>query len=202
MPINKPRVNNQIKSSPIRVIDQEGNNLGAIPLEEALQRAQEAGSDLIEVAAKANPPVARIMDFGKYQYQKEKEARQSKKKIKEIEVRGIRVRLGISAHDMELKAKKAAEFLQDGDQVRIEFILRGREKYLDKGFINERLQKILGFITSPYTILDGPKKGPRGLIVTIQPTKNHDKNQQSIKKEVQSNEIKKGSVQKSGSVPL
>ena len=173
----------------MRVIDPEGKNLGVISLEEALKRAEEVELDLIEIAPTAKPPVARIMDFGKYQYQKEKEARESRKKAKEVEIRGIRARLGTSAHDLELKAKKAEEFLQDGDHVRVELILKGREKYLDKNFINERLQKILAAITVPHSIIDGPKRGPRGLIVTIKP-EHESKNKQISGKANQSNKIR------------
>lgn len=173
----------------MRVIDPEGKNLGIISLEEALRHAEETGLDLIEIAPTAKPPVARIMDFGKYQYQKEKEARESRKKIKEVEIHGIRARLGTSAHDLELKAKKAEEFLKNGDHIRVELILKGREKYLNKNFINERLDKILTAITVPHVIIDGPKRGPRGLIVTIQP-KHESKNKQSGRKANQNNEIR------------
>lgn len=136
---------------------------------EALELARTAGLDLIEIAPTAKPPVARIMDYGKYQYQVDKESRKAKKKTKEVEIRGIRVRLGTSSHDLVLKAKKAEEFIKEGDRVQIQLTLRGREKYLDKNFIDDRLKKILGAITVPFKISDAPKKGPRGLLVTIEP---------------------------------
>ncbi len=116
------------------------------------------------------------MDRGKYQYQLEKEVRKSRKKSKEIEIRGIRARLGTSAHDLVLKAKKAEEFLAEGNRVQIQLTLRGREKYLDQKFISERLQKILEAITAPFKVAEGPKKGPRGLLITIEP--DHGKNKQ------------------------
>ena len=141
------------------------------------------------------------MDFSKYKYQKEKEERASRKNIKEIGIRGIRARLTISQHDMGLKAKKAEEFLQNGDRVRFELILRGREKGLRKEFINERLQLMLAAITIPYEIADGPKRGPRGLVVTISP-QHHAKNKQGGGKTNQSDTERENSKTTSSPKPL
>jgi translation initiation factor IF-3 len=134
----------------------------------ALELSLEQGLDLIEVAAKAAPPVVRIMDYGKYQYQKEKEARQSAKKQKEIEIKGVRIGLNTSIHDMELKARAAEEFLAESNKVRVEFILRGRAKYLDRNFIQGRLDTFLKLITTPYKVTAPALKGPRGLNMTIE----------------------------------
>ncbi|MBI2052653.1 MAG: translation initiation factor IF-3 [Candidatus Ryanbacteria bacterium] len=187
--VPRPRVNKQITAPEIRVIDGSGENLGVKSLEEALALALEAGLDLIEISPTARPPVARIMDNGKYQYQLEREARKSRKKAKEIEIKGIRVRLGTGTHDLVLKAKKAEEFLKEGNRVQIQLNLRGREKYLDKKFIRERLGKILEAITAPYKVSEEPKAGPRGLLMTIEP--DHGKNKQISLQENQGNQNRK-----------
>lgn len=145
-----------------------------MPTPEALQLAQNDGLDLIEVAAKANPPVVRIMDFGKYLYQKEKESRESAKKQKGTEMKGIRIGFNASLHDMELRARQVEEFIAEANQVRIDFILKGRAKYLDKNFIRERLNTFLTLITVPFKMTSEPKKGPRGLTLVIE--KEHGQN--------------------------
>lgn len=167
--VQRSRVNQEIRASELRVISSKGENLGVKTLKEALELAHAEGLDLIEIAPTAKPPVVRIMDRGKYQYQLEKEARQSKKKAKIVEIREIRARLGTGAHDLNLKAKKAEEFLENGDRVQIQLTLRGREKSLDKNFIRERLAKILETITVPFRVTEEPKPGPRGLLITIEP---------------------------------
>jgi len=184
--VPRPRINNSIRAPEVRIIGPEGENIGIKPIQEALSLAQGYGFDLIEVAPTANPPVVRIMDFGKYQYQLEKEARKSKKNAKEVEIKGIRVRLGTGTHDLILKAKKAEEFLREGNRVQIQLTLRGREKIINKNFIDERLAKILEAITVPFKTADTPKKGPRGLIVTIEPE--HGKNKQVSPKKTPSNQ--------------
>ncbi len=162
----------------MRVISDDGENLGVRSIAEALDLARVAGLDLIEISPTANPPVVRIMDRGKYQYQLEKEARKSKKKAHVVEVKGLRVRLGTGTHDLVLKAKKAEEFMRGGNRVQIQLTLRGREKYLDKKFINERLTKIIESITIPFKVSDGPKQGPRGLLITLEPQQHVNKNKQ------------------------
>ena len=140
--------------------------------DEALARAREAELDLIEIATTAKPPVARIMDFGKFQYQREKEARDSAKKQKNPDIKGIRLGFNASLHDMELKARKTEEFIRESNKVRVELILKGRAKYLDRNFIRERLNTFLGLITIPFKTDGEPKKGPRGLTMTLEKDSN------------------------------
>ena len=149
------------------MIDADGKNIGVMTTAEALTKSKEANLDLIEISPGANPPVAKIMDYGKYRYIEEKKSREAKK-THQSEVRGIRVGLGTSEHDLEMKAKKSSEFLEDGDRVRVEIMLKGRAKYLDKNFIYERLNRVLNFITADYKIVEGPKKGPRGYFCLIE----------------------------------
>ena len=180
--IQQPRINNQIRSSEVRVIGRDGSNLGVLPLAEALAQAAEAGLDLIEVSEKANPPVVRIMDYGKYQYQKEKEARLSIKKQKGSgEMKTVRVGFNASQHDMEFRARQANEFLLEAGRAQVDFILKGRAKYLDRNFIKQRLETFLGLITTPYRKATEPKRGPRGLILIIERDKDAKNKQISNK---------------------
>ena len=137
-------------------------------ISEALKIAQEKGLDLIEISPTAKPPVVKIMDYGKWQYQEERKRRESGKKAHTAEVRGVRVGLGTSEHDLEMKAKKIGEFLTGGDKVKVELVLRGRAKYLDKKFIHERLERVLHFIPQEYKLAEGPKQGPRGIYVMLE----------------------------------
>lgn len=137
--------------------------------EEALEKARELELDLIEISATAVPPVAKIMDYGKYLYQQEKKSRGAEKSHK-TETKEIQIGINISPHDMKLKAKKADEFLKQGDRVKIDLILRGREKGINRDFVRERLDRFLQIISEKYKIADGPKAGPRGLGVMIEKT--------------------------------
>jgi translation initiation factor IF-3 len=148
-------------------VDETGKNLGLLKTPEALALAKEKELDLIEISPTAKPPVAKIMDFGKFQYQQQKKQKDSKKSHTSI-LRSVRLNIGTSEHDLELKAKKASKFLEKGDRVRIELLLRGRAKYLDKNFIEERLKRILSFITQEHKVVEGPKKGPRGIAILIE----------------------------------
>lgn len=154
----------------MRVIGQEGKNLGVLALEEALRQANEAGLDLIEISPTATPPVAKIMDRGKFLYEEEKKRRQASKKRKEVELKSIRIGIGTSQHDLDMRARQADEFLGEGDKVKVDLALRGREKYLDKKFLEERIERVLALITKPFERED-IKKGPRGLSLTITPKK-------------------------------
>lgn len=124
--------------------------------------------DVIEISPTAKPPVVKIMDYGKWRYQEEKKERESKKKTHEVEIRGVQIGIGTSEHDLEMKAKKAAGFLETGDKVKIELTLRGRAKYLDPKFIRERLERILHYLPIEYKVAGAPTKGPRGLSIIIE----------------------------------
>ncbi len=125
--IQKPRVNQQIKSPKVRLINQEGKQVGIKTLEEALAEAEKEGLDLVEVGARANPPVCKIMDFGKYLYQKTKQEQKQKKASKVGKLKIIRLSPRIGEHDLEIKLKKAKKFLTKGNKVRFMVLFRGRE---------------------------------------------------------------------------
>jgi translation initiation factor IF-3 len=111
----------------VRVIDDTGQQLGIMPPQQALTIARQKGLDLVEIAATANPPVCRIMDFGRYQYQEQKRARQAKKHQKIIEVKEIKFRPKVDEHDYQFKKKHIERFLEDGDKVKATIFFRGRE---------------------------------------------------------------------------
>ncbi len=161
------RINHQINASELQVIGAEGENLGVISLQLALQKAHEAGLDLIEISPKAIPPVAKIMDYGKFQYDENKKQKTSKARVQITEVKTLQVKIGTGEHDLELKAKKASGWLKEGHKIKIDLFLPGRSKYLDQNFLKERLERILKLI--PIEIKsDEPKKSPKGLTVVIE----------------------------------
>lgn len=121
------RVNEAIRAPKVRLIGPDGSNLGVVSLQEALQRAREANLDLVEVAPSANPPVCRIMDFGKFLYERKKKERESRKKRSRVELKEMRLRPRTALHDRENKLRKAREWLAEGKKVRVVILFRGRE---------------------------------------------------------------------------
>lgn len=150
----------------MRVIDENGQNLGVMPLEEALKIAQSKNLDLIEITEKTIPPVTRIYDYGKFLYQQQKEEKKQRMKERGDEMKYIRLRFNIGKHDMETKARQTEEFLKEGLRVQIELILKGREKS-HKDFAEKKLREFLTFINHPYKITQDIKSAPRGLLMII-----------------------------------
>jgi len=120
-------VNEQIRISPVRLIDTDGEQLGIVSLEEARKRAEEAELDLVEVAAQARPPVVKIMDWGRHRYEQQKKEREARKNQQTIEVKEVQLRPRTDDHDFEVKLKRARKFLEEGNVVRIVLRYRGRE---------------------------------------------------------------------------
>ncbi len=164
----KNRVNHQIKSPEIRVIGPNGENFGVLSVREALNKASEAGLDLIEISANAVPPVCKIVDFGKFQYEEKKKQKTAKAKVKNIETKSLQVKIGTDEHDLELKAKKASEWLAEGHRIKLDLFLIGRSKFMKVDFLNERLERLLKLITEKYKIAEPPKKGPKGMSMVIE----------------------------------
>lgn len=152
----------------LRVIDDKKGNVGVLKLEEALKAAEEAGVDLIEIVPSANPPVAKLMDYGKYLYQENKKLKKNKAKAHKTETKTLQIKLATGEHDLDLKAKQASKFLSQGHRMKIDLFLAGRAKYLEFNFLKERLGRVLHLITEKYKIVDGPKKGPKGLTIIIE----------------------------------
>ncbi|MBI4280710.1 translation initiation factor IF-3 [Candidatus Uhrbacteria bacterium] len=120
--------NERIRAPEVRLIDEEGKNLGVISTAEALKIAGEREYDLVEVSPKAQPPIARLLDYGQFKYEKEKEARKQKAHAHKVMVKGVRLSVRIGAHDLEVRRQQALKFLREGDKAQIELILRGRER--------------------------------------------------------------------------
>jgi translation initiation factor IF-3 len=165
------RINHQIRATELRVIDSTGANLGVITLSEALGKAQEQGLDLIEISPSAVPPIAKIMDYGKFQYEANKKQKQAKSKAKVVEVKNIQVKIGTGDHDLSLKAKKASEWLAEGNRIKIDLFLPGRAKYLDFKFLKERMDRLLKLITVDYIVADSAKKSLKGITTLIERAK-------------------------------
>lgn len=121
-------MNDRIRDPELRVVTDDGEHIGIISTEKALAMAKERDQDLVVIQPKAEPPVAKIIDYGKYKYEKDVEKKQQKAKQKNVEVKGVRLSLRIGDHDLNVRKEKAKEFLEQGNKVKIEIILRGREK--------------------------------------------------------------------------
>ena len=163
----RPLINNRIKAREVRLIDESGKNLGVLSLKEALRRARERHLDLIQVTEKVEPPICKIMEYGKYLYQLEKKGKKGKKAKKTV-LKGLRLKYNISSHDLETRVRQAEKFLKKGNPIRIEMPLRGREKAME-GFAKEKINQFLEMLRQlvPIKIDQELKKQPRGLTMII-----------------------------------
>ncbi len=164
----RARINHQIRAPELRVIGPQGENFGVISLSEALKKAAESGLDLIEISPNATPPVAKITDYGKFQYSENKKQKAAKAKVKTVEVKATQVKVGTSEHDLALKAKKVSEWLSEGNRVNISLYLAGRAKYMPQKFLEERLARILRLVSVEHKIADPVRRGPKGLAMVIE----------------------------------
>lgn len=122
-----PRTNKEIMAGSVRLIDQDGEQVGIVSLDEAIQRAHNAGLDVVEVAPNTDPPVCKLLDFGKYKYEAQKKASTARKKQRTIDVKEIKLRPGIDSNDYEIKMRSIIRFLTEGDKVKVTMRFRGRE---------------------------------------------------------------------------
>jgi translation initiation factor IF-3 len=162
------KINHQIKASELRVITADGENLGVLPIGKALEEARNRNLDLIEVSPSATPPVAKIMDYGKYSYDEKKKAKSARSRTVTTEVKTVQVKIGTGEHDLNLKAKRVSEWLAGGNRVKIDLYLVGRSEYMDFKFLKERLERILKLITVEYKIAQEAIKGPKGLTIFVE----------------------------------
>ncbi len=168
--LQKAKVNHQIKAVEVRVITETGEQLGILKLSAALTLANEHGLDLVEVAPHAQPPVCKVIDYAKFKYQQKKAESEAKKKAKKTEMKTIWLSTRISQHDMEVKAKKVDEFLTEGDVVKIELKMRGREQAFPD-IARTQLTTFIQLVSKPHRI-DVPIKKMGGTFsITIAPTK-------------------------------
>jgi len=167
--IRELRVNHQIRVPEVQVIGPDGQQLGTMKTFDALRFAKERDLDLVEVGPTAQPPIAKVMDYGKYQYQKAKEEK-ARPKVKAQQTKAVRVGYKTGEHDLAFIAKKAEEFLEEGHWVKVELTLRGREKaFADRG--REQLEKFLTRLTIPFVRQGNPMRGPYGWVIVIQKDK-------------------------------
>ena len=133
-----------------------------------MKKAQEMGLDLIEISPNAIPPVAKITDYGRFQYAENKKLKDSKAKSQSIEIKSIQVKIATDEHDLAMKAAKASEWLKEGHRVRLNLFLSGRAKYMEKNFLTERMERILKLVTEEFKISEAPQKSPKGLTMLIE----------------------------------
>ncbi len=171
MSTERLRLNNEITARELRVIGAQGENLGVISLRDALAAAKTAGLDLIEISAMAVPPVAKIADYGKFEYERSKKDRAVKAKSKVTETKEVQIKVGTGEHDMALKAKKTAEWLAEGHRVRAELFLKGRYKGMDEAFLKDRLEKFLQKIPAKYRLAEPVERSPKGFACVLERAK-------------------------------
>jgi len=162
------RINNEIRALELRVISADGGNLGVLSLSDALAAAKTAGLDLIEISPSAVPPIAKIMDYGKFEYERSKKEKVAKAKVKISETKEVQIKVGTGENDMALKARKAAEWLAEGHRVRAELFLKGRYKGMDEKFLKDRLEKFLIRIPYAYKIAEPVTRSPKGFAGVIE----------------------------------
>jgi len=160
------RVNAEIRSPEVRVVSSEGKQLGVMSSKQALELAREAGVDLVEISPNSNPPVVKVIDWGKYQYQKMKEAQKTRKKNKGGELKQMRLGLKIGANDLNIKIRKIKGFLEEGNRVKIMIVYRGREM-AHKELGNQLMDKVLDLLAEDAVVDQAPQMAGRNLSVSI-----------------------------------
>jgi translation initiation factor IF-3 len=165
---NEPRVNNQIRISPVRLVDAEGEQVGIVSIEDARAAAAERGLDLVEVAPNARPPVVRIMDYGKYKYEQARKARESKKKQHQVKVKEIKLRPKIEEHDFNFKSGHARRFLEEGNKVKLTMRFRGREMtHTELGAAV--LERFSGLLVDVGQVEEKPRMEGRQMVMVVAP---------------------------------
>ncbi|MGL4562079.1 MAG: translation initiation factor IF-3 [Brevinema sp.] len=167
------RINDQIKAPQLRVLDPEGNPLGILTLSEALKKAEEWELDLVEISPGAEPPVARVVDYGKFLYQKEKKIKEARKNQKNVELKEIKFGPHIDKHDFDYRVRRIEDFLSKGDKVKVSIRFRGREMaHTQLGF--DIIKKILEILTD--FVLEKPAKlEGRQILMVLSPPKSQKK---------------------------
>jgi translation initiation factor IF-3 len=167
---NSVRINEAIRAKELRVVDQNGEQRGIMSRQEALKLAEEAGVDLVEISPNADPPVAKVVDWGKYQYQKMKEQQKSRKNSKQSELKQMRFGLKIGGGDLEIKLRKIRSFLEAGHKVRIQIFYRGREMaHKELGY--ELIDKIVNLLDDDAILEQKPQMAGRNLSIVVRSKK-------------------------------
>jgi translation initiation factor IF-3 len=162
-------VNRQIRISPVRVIGDDGEQMGIMPVDEAIEAAEEQGLDLVEVAPNSRPPVVRIMDYGKYKYEQARKARQAKRKQHNVHLKEVKFRPGIEAHDLEFKLRHARRFLEEGNKVKATMMFRGRQMaHPELG--RKVLEEVAGELEDVSRVESRPVLEGRNMVMVLVPT--------------------------------
>jgi len=163
-----PRTNEDIRVREVQLIDHTGANRGTVPIQEAIAIAREAGLDLVEISPNNNPPVAKVMDYGKYRFQEQKKAAEARKKQKTVEVKEIKLRPGIDKHDYDVKMRSMERFFQEGDKVKVTLRFRGREMaHQELGY--KLLQRVKDDTTKLAKIESEPMSEGRQIVMILAP---------------------------------
>jgi translation initiation factor IF-3 len=168
---SKHRINNFIRAEEVRLIGPKGENFGVVPTREAINKALDLGLDLVEISPNAIPPIAKIVDYGKFLYSENKKQKVIKAKTHTVEVKSLQIKVGTGEHDLNLKAKKASEWLREGHRVKIDLFLPGRAKYMNESFLKERMERVFKLISENFKIAEEPKKSLKGLTAVIERAK-------------------------------
>ena len=167
---NAHRINREINVSEVRLVGEDSEPLGIVPVPQALAMAEEAGVDLVEIAPQAKPPVCRLMDYGKFKYQEQKRAHEAKLKQKQIQVKEVKLRPGTDENDYQIKMRNMTRFLEDGDKVKVTLRYRGREM-AHQEFGIRQLERIKGDVGELAVVEQFPKLEGRQLIMVLAPKK-------------------------------
>lgn len=146
----------------------DNENVGVLSRADALARAKEMGLDLVEISPNAVPPVARIIEFGKYLYEQKKKARDQKAKSHQTETKSVQIKIGTSEHSMGIKAKQASSWLSEGHRVKFELYLQGRAKYLNETFLKERMERFLKLLSADFKVAEEPRRAPKGFSMVLE----------------------------------
>lgn len=173
------RLNEEITAPEIRLIGEESEQLGIVSVRQALAMAEEAGVDLVEIAPLAQPPVCRLMDFGKFKYQEAKRAHEAKLKQKQVQVKEVKFRPGTDDNDYSIKLRNLIKFLADGDKAKITLRFRGREM-AHQEFGMRMLERIKADLEEHATVEQWPKMEGRQLVMVLTPSKKQVKEKEKV----------------------
>jgi len=165
---DEPRINGEISTQSIRLIDHNGNMLGVVAITEAIRLAEQAGLDLVEISPTASPPVCKILDYGKYRYEAQKKAHEARKKQKIVQIKEIKLRPTIDKHDLDIKVRNVIGFLEEGDKVRITLRFRGREMdHTELGM--QILERVQAALVDLCKIEQSPRIEGKQIVMTVAP---------------------------------
>jgi translation initiation factor IF-3 len=163
----KTIINEAIKASELRILGEANENYGVMSKSEAISKARSEGKDLIMISENAVPPVAKIMDYGKWKYLEDKKGK-GKQNEGGTETKVLRVTITTGEGDLSVKAKQASEWLSEGHRIKIELQLKGRSNAFDQNFLRERLERILILLTENYKVAEPVKKIPNGMTMVLE----------------------------------